>query len=293
MKMYKTIVYSLLRGISQIMLVNSAFVGLLFILGFSYGAWQIGLAALIGSGVGGLFAYVTKQDPNEIEQGLYGYNSALSAIAFVTFFNTPWWIAMVIAVALITVLLQQGLQPLFQRTKLPILTLPFILATWLMFIIHPYLPMVDGIILHSTPQTGTLLDAFFLPFDEVFLAANREGSLLIALGLLIGNWLYFLAAVIALSCAYLMTLISPEAHYLIAAGIYGFNAILIGIAFAAFFSLKRPLAWLGLIIAAMLSTWVIVGLDHLFAPLNLPSLTLPFVVIIWGVFLGKRLWKAN
>lgn len=283
----------LLKGVSQVMLMDSVIVGLLFIIGLDYGSLKIGLAALLGSGIGGLCAYLAKQDRHAILQGLYGYNAALSTIAFMTFFSTAWWVVPVIGVALVTVLLQIGLQPLFKRMDLPILTFPFILATWLLFIVHPYLPMVEPLTLHSTPQTGTLLDTFFLPFDEVFLAANREGSLFIAAGLLIGNWRYFLAAVVALGCAYLTSVLFPATHYLIPAGIYGFNAILIGVAFAAFFSLKRPLVWLGLAASACLSTWVIVALDQLLAPLQLPSLTLPFVLIIWGILVGTRRWQPN
>ena len=73
-----------------------------------------------------------------------------------------------------------------------------------------------------------------------------------------------------------------------AAGLWGFNGILVGCAFPTFLS-DTPLMWAALIFCAMLSTWVRTGLNNLMAPFKINSLTFPFVLLTWIFLLSSRI----
>ena len=71
-------------------------------------------------------------------------------------------------------------------------------------------------------------------------------------------------------------------------GLWGFNGVLVGCALPTFLG-STPLMWLTLILFSAMSTWVMVGLNHLLAPYKVSSFTFPFVLLSWFVFLATRL----
>lgn len=82
-----TFLLSVLRGVGQIMLQNNAATGLLFFLGLAINSSLMAGAALFGAVCGTGFAQLMKYPKAEIEQGLYGFNSALVAILPLLYFS--------------------------------------------------------------------------------------------------------------------------------------------------------------------------------------------------------------
>lgn len=93
---HKKFIEIILRGISQIMLVNNVITGILFLIGIFYNSWLIGIGAVIGVLAGTFTALLFKYKRDDINQGLYGYNGTLVGLATIYFFgfSTPSVIAL-------------------------------------------------------------------------------------------------------------------------------------------------------------------------------------------------------
>lgn len=71
-------------------------------------------------------------------------------------------------------------------------------------------------------------------------------------------------------------------------GLWGFNGILVGCALPTFLG-DVPLMWLAIIIFSAMTTWVMVGLNYIFAPYKVSSFTFPFVLTTWFILLAARI----
>lgn len=76
-----------------------------------------------------------------------------------------------------------------------------------------------------------------------------------------------------------------------AAGLWGFNGILVGCAFPTFLG-NTPLMWLALILCSMLTTWVRTGFNNVMAPWKTNSFTFPFVFTTWLFLLAARMFHG-
>ena len=80
----------LLRGTGQVMFQNSAWTGLLFMIGIFWGAYAegqglVGWGALLGVTVSTVTGYLLGFPAKDGEQGLWGFNGVLVGCAFPTF----------------------------------------------------------------------------------------------------------------------------------------------------------------------------------------------------------------
>ncbi|MGH2622374.1 MAG: urea transporter, partial [Sphingobacterium sp.] len=76
-----------LKGLGQIMLQENAVTGLLFLIGICCGSILMGLGALLATICGTATAMFLKYDRNNLDGGLYGFNSALVGVAMMLFLN--------------------------------------------------------------------------------------------------------------------------------------------------------------------------------------------------------------
>ena len=120
------VLLSPLIGVSQIFVVNNAWSGALMLLGMALESRGIAIAAFIGSCIGCICgAYVGGEIG--ITDGLWGYNSSLSAVAVAVFF-VPTWTAVAVAVvgSLSAAVLFAGMATAMGNAfSTPCLTLPF------------------------------------------------------------------------------------------------------------------------------------------------------------------------
>jgi urea transporter len=111
---------AVLRSIGQVMFQESVVSGAVFLAGTVFCSWRAAVRALAGSAIGCAVAVVAQLPPAQISAGLFGYNSALVALAL-----RAWWPAALGAA--LTVPLAVALQKL----SIAPLTAPFVLATWI------------------------------------------------------------------------------------------------------------------------------------------------------------------
>jgi len=124
---------SLTEGYSQVFLVPSVIGGLLIIIGIFIGSRKAAILSIVANIIGFLIVGLLGGNYSDINEGLFGYNLVLTAIALgVTFKSTMnAYLATVLGIVL-TVFIHLGLNTLLEPFGLPALTMPFILATWIM-----------------------------------------------------------------------------------------------------------------------------------------------------------------
>lgn len=115
---------ALLRGLGQVIFLDHPLAGLCLWLGVLLADRRAALWALLGSAAGLSVALYQGWEQHSALAGLYGYNATLAAIALTQVHRQPWAPALGICLALL-------LQPGFSALGLPPLTMPFILACWL------------------------------------------------------------------------------------------------------------------------------------------------------------------
>lgn len=115
---------ALLRGIGQVIFLDAPLAGACLWLGLLLSSRRAAAWALLGSAGGMALALYLGGSPASAEAGLYGYNACLAAIALCQVHRGLWAPVAGIVLALL-------LQPGFAALGLPALTMPFILACWL------------------------------------------------------------------------------------------------------------------------------------------------------------------
>ena len=115
---------AVLRGLGQVIFLDSPLAGLCLLIGLRLADGRMALWALLGSSSGFALAIFHDWPSDGALAGLYGYNATLAAIALAQIYRCPLVPAVGVILALV-------LQPGFSALGLPALTMPFILACWL------------------------------------------------------------------------------------------------------------------------------------------------------------------
>lgn len=122
-----------LRGVGQIMLIDSWVTGLFFLAGLLISSPWAALWAFIGSSVGTYGALLYGASEVAVSSGLYGFSPALTAIALGCVFYRPSWRSAIWALlgTIATLFAQAAVNVFLEPLGLPALTAPFCITTWL------------------------------------------------------------------------------------------------------------------------------------------------------------------
>lgn len=262
-----------LAGVGQIMFQNSALTGIFFLAGIAVASPLMAGGAAIGSLIGTLTAWLLRYDPQEIRDGLFGYNASLVGIA-VLVFHQPVAIAVIIAIAgaAVSTVLTHTMR---QRAPIPAYTAPFVVTTWLALYVAKELNVPAVVQAAAEPETGLPVTAAVVRgISEVMFQANVLTGVLFITGILLCSWK---GAVWALVGSLLGLVIGMELNTSeqdLSLGIYGYNAALAAMGLALYRrSVLLPM------VGAVLST----PITEKFPLLGLPRLTAPFVLSCWIV----------
>lgn len=122
-----------LSGFSEIFLLKSIMAGLLILIGIFIASRKAGVFAIVANLIGFTAVLVLGANHDQINGGLFGYNVILTVLALGVAFRTriQRYISIVLGI-LLTVVLHAGMTTLLTPFGLPVFTLPFIIATWIM-----------------------------------------------------------------------------------------------------------------------------------------------------------------
>ncbi|MCM1448807.1 MAG: urea transporter [Clostridiales bacterium] len=120
----------LLKGISQVFLIDSYDTGLLLLAALYCSCRSTALLALAGSATGMVLAWLAGCPEAEILSGIWGFSPVLTAIAIGTAQTITQKRALLTIAALsLTFAIQYITTPLLSKVGLPVLTMPFCIAT--------------------------------------------------------------------------------------------------------------------------------------------------------------------
>lgn len=273
------------------MLQENSLTGLLLLIGLLISDWRYGAAALLGAASGIFCARIYHFGREETDAGLYGFSPALTGVVLVFIFKDTWLIwLMIVEGGILAAVLQRS----FIFFKIPGYTFPFITVTWiLIFAISQFSEITSSDII----QTSLIADKY----GGYFVLTNGFGQVIFQKGLLIG-FIFFIAVSIAspLSGIFgllgsllgaLVALITEQPPEQILAGVFGFNAVLTGIALAGRRVVDALWAVAGMILTIAIHI-VLIRL-HILDKFG-GVLTFPFVAGTWVILILKNIFtKSN
>lgn len=267
------------RGLSQVMLQNNALTGLLFLIGIFYNSWLMGLGALAGAITSTLAAFSFKFNKKDIYDGLYGFNGALVGIALLFFFKPSLVLfAILIFGSAVSSLVMNSMH----KRKLMPLTFPFVITTWALILLVKILQFSQLSVHGLTEATGlNILSSASMGFGQVMFQASIVTGIVFFLAILVNSRV---AAIYALAGSLFGMLLSFALSFplnLVNSGIFGFNAVLCGIAFAG----KDKKSVIYALVSVILSVFIIYGMQYI----GIIALTSPFVFVAWITYGIKKL----
>ncbi|MEO1199157.1 MAG: urea transporter [Pseudomonadota bacterium] len=267
----------MLRGCSQLCLQTNELTGLFFIAAI-FAASPIAAAyLLVAAAIAPVGRKLLGAPARVLATGLPGLNPSLIAVSLPSFYETGWtnagmWGVLFVCIAAAVVLVHF----LIAILSFPILIAPFLAIFWTLAVLEPHLGVLQAL---PPPATGDLvqfnpLSAVLMSLGQAAFSPTLASGLLFAAGLLANGWRY---AVIAVLSAGIGTGVSYFYSGVDVAGadsgLYGFNAVLAGVAAYVFVGGGLRLA----LFAALVATILIPALSHF----GVPALSAPFAATVW------------
>ncbi|MBX3617961.1 urea transporter [Nitrosomonas sp.] len=292
------------RGVGQVFFCCNAVTGLIFLIALYVGGITAGLAATVGVISSTVAAYLLGFSEDDIDAGLYGFNGTLVGPCLFLFLeNTPQlWLFVVLASILSTIVLA-ALMRILQPYNIPASTSPFVLTCW-MFMVAVYSfdifsrgPVLPAPGIPADIAAAAVVTAEFAALTQetavIWYTAITKGvgevmfadSIIVGILFLIGIAITSLrGAFMALSGA-IVGVVVPiflgADKTLIEMGLYAFNPVLTMMAVGWVFLKPTTGSALLALLAGILTIICQAGLANFLAPIGLPTLTFPFVLVMW------------
>lgn len=285
---------TVLRGVGQVFFCCNAVTGLIFLIALYVGGVTAGLAATVGVVSSTAAAYLLGFSEDDIDAGLYGFNGTLVGPCLFLFLeNTPQlWLYVVLASILSSVVLA-ALMRILQPYNVPASTSPFVLTCWMFMVaVYSFDSFSRGGVL-PTPLIPSEVEGVAAVPVEMWFTALTKGvaevmfadSIIVGLLFLTGIAIVSLrGAAMALGGA-IVGVVVPillGAHQsLIEMGLYGFNPVLAMMAIGWVFLKPSGRTAVLALLAGILTVVCQAGLANFLTPVGLPTLTFPFVLVMW------------
>ena len=298
-----------LRGASQVFFQNNPLTGLIILVAIFWGADSAGNLNVAFGGVVGLIvstfmAIWLDVDRTSLEQGLFGFNGILTGIAVTTFLaNHPLTWAYLIVGAAVSTVVTLAVANVVKTWGVPGSTAPFVFTTWLLLLGAysftnvsvaamgpPALPVAASA--SSMPiSTYRLLGILSKNISQVYLIENIPAGLLFVIAIGINSVRSAAFAVIGSIVSLSTALVFGANAAAIAAGVFGFSAVLTAMAVGAVFERPSFRGTLYAIFATIFTVVVQGALVTAVSPIGIPTLTFPYLLTMW-VFLLPKLGMA-
>ena len=295
---FKGFTRTTLRGVGQVMFQDNMWTGLLFLCGIFWGSYEshlgiVAWGALVGVLASTLTGYILKLPDTKGAQGLWGFNGALVGCAFPTFMGNTWgmWIALILCASM-TTWVRSGLDNVMGKWGVSSLTFPFVISTWFFLLaarlfngippVHmstPELPMGTHDVLNM--QFGHLVVYWLKGISQVFLINSWVTGVFFLAALAVSSIRAAVWAAIASALSLFIVIAWKGPGADISNGLYGFSAVLTGIALGATFCNFSWKSAVWCVIGIVATVFVQAAMNAFFSPMGLPTLTGPFCITTW------------
>lgn len=302
----KAYVDAVLRGSGQVVFMNHPLTGLLNFAAFFWAAFAggttlaVALGAVIGTMIATATAHLFDYDSSQIKNGLYGFNGLLVGAAIPTFLapTAIMWALLFAASALSTVV-TRALAACLAPLKIPALTFPFVLTTWLVLLAaYPFSALeITGLpaAMLAVPAEGAgaalalpeLIRASLSGISQIYLVDNPISGGIFLLAIAVASRPAALLALAGSALAIGAALLFQADQTLLLHGLWGYSAALTAVAVGSVFIELSTRALL-LSLGATLFTILLQGASFTLAStVGIPALTFPFVLATWVFLLAK------
>lgn len=287
-----------LRGVGQVMFQDNMWTGLLFLCGIFWGAYEEGFPLVAWGALAGVLSstlagYILNLPDQKGAQGLWGFNGALVGCAFPTFLGETWamWVALVLCAAM-TTWVRSGLDNIMGKWGVSSLTFPFVISTYVFLLAARYFSGMPPTNL-STPELPTMgspeinlhffdLVTYWLKgISQVFLIDSWVTGIFFLAALAVSSRRACIWAAIASALSLFIAICWHGPGHDISQGLYGFSAVLTGIALGATFCNFSWRASIWCVLGIVATVFVQAAMNAFFSPMGLPTLTGPFCITTW------------
>lgn len=267
-----------LKGFSQVMLQENSLTGILFIIGIFIGNWHCGIAALLATLSGTLWARLRKYDRHQTDQGLYGFSPALTGVVIILFFSPviPIWL-LVIAGGIAAAWLQH----FFIVRGIPAYTFPFIIVAWVsIFLVQNYsaIPSPEKSVNDFDIEQYWFFSSIIKGYGQVIFQSSLVAGILFFIGVVISDARAGLNGFAASLAGVILSLVDNQPGEQLQAGLFGFNAVLTAIALSMDKKTRGSWAALGVVITIAIHNILI---DYHVLDVVGGVFTFPFVLGTW------------
>ncbi|MBA2660106.1 MAG: urea transporter [Nitrosospira sp.] len=298
----------ILRGVGQVFFCCNAVTGLIFLVALFIGGVTAGAAATVGVISSTVAAYLLGFSEDDIDAGLYGFNGTLVGPCLFLFLeNSPQlWLYVVLASVLSSIVLA-ALMKILGPYKIPASTSPFVLSCWMFLVaVYSFDSFTRGPVLPPPGTPAMVADVAAIPADMWFTALTKGvAEVMFADSVIVGILFLTGIAIVSLRGALMAvggTIIGVAFPIMLGAnlgliemGLYSFNPVLTMMAVGWVFLKPDGKSAALAILAGFLTVICQAGLANFLAPIGLPTLTFPFVLVMW-MFLfaaGKSKYWAD
>lgn len=275
----KSVATSLLRAYAAVLFCTSPRLGAWFALAtcWSPRAALAGLIALVAAALWArLFSLSPAGEPHLVNSLLCGlFIGAFHAFDAVL-------LGWLIAAALFVTLASNWLTALlWQAGKLPLLSLPFVLACWMIALATQNNRTAAMLAAPLSGNAGSFswswLDGFFTALGWLLLVPYPFAGAMIFAGLLVASRYLALLAVAGYLSGQAALLFFGRHESMLT----GFNFMLSAMALGGIFAIPGRLSFVVALIGGALAGWIAIAFGSALQGLHLPLLTLPFIVAVW------------
>ncbi|MEO8768014.1 MAG: urea transporter [Nitrosospira sp.] len=298
----------ILRGVGQVFFCCNAVTGLIFLVALFVGGVTAGAAATVGVISSTVAAYLLGFSEDDIDAGLYGFNGTLVGPCLFLFMehSPQLWLYVVLASVLSSIILAM-LMRILGPFKIPASTSPFVLSSWMFLLaVYSFDSFTRGPVLPVPVIPVVVADAAMMPAEMWFTALSKgiaevmfADSIVVGILFLVGIAIVSLRGALMAVGGTIIGVIFPlmlgASLGLIEMGLYSFNPVLTMMAVGWVFLKPDGKSAALAVLAGFLTVICQAALANFLAPLGLPTLTFPFVLVMWMVLFaaGKSKYWAE
>jgi urea transporter len=261
----------------------------------------VAIGAVVGLIVATATASLLRVDQTALRAGMYGFNGILVGAALPTFLGVDvlLWAYIVVGAAVSSVAMQ-AIAHVMTVFKAPALTFPFVLTTWLLLLGAYAFSNLDVVAMGPPavaatvgPQTFDLgaqaiVESMLRGISQVFLIGDPITGAIFILGLAVSSVWAAAFAVVGTVVAFIVAVALGASTGVVTPRLFGVSAVLTAIALGSVFFRPGLRVTLFALLGVVFTVVAQGALDIVMAPLGIPTLTFPFVIVTWLFLLPRE-----
>lgn len=274
----------------------------------------VGLCGFVAVLLTNLLAYIAGFDREEIAKGSYGFNALLLGLSLGYEFNFNLAFVVLFLTAVFILLLITSLIKGFLATyKVPFLSFPFLITTWIIslsasnlahieldenhvFAINEAIRNQSSIwyqLAHCFDDNSipTFINTYLRTLSGTFFQNTVLGGMIIAFGLLYFSRIAFSLSILGFSSAYLFYMILGADISDLEYNLHGSNFIFLAIAIGCFFLIPNKFSYLAVLLLTPVMVLTLLCFSKIVGVFQLKAYSLSFTVICIGfIYALQQRW---